>query len=93
MTETDFVGSFARESNILARQAEHFESMRKSMPEEARAFYGDYFTRYSQYFSSVSQGTGSEKLEDRGIYEAFDAALLDRHPSAIYKYVRFHMNP
>ena len=78
-------GSFVTESNILARQAEHFESMRKSMSEEARAFYGDYFTRYSQYFSSVSQGTNFEKLQESGIYEVFEGALLDKYPSAIYK--------
>ncbi|XP_076235153.1 SDR family oxidoreductase shroud [Calliopsis andreniformis] len=78
-------GSFVRESNIMLRQAEYFESMRNSMSEEARSFYGDYFTTYSQYFSSVSQGTSLQKLQDRGIYEAFEGALLDKYPSAVYK--------
>lgn len=63
------------------------------MSEEARAFYGDYFTRYSQYFSSVSQGTNVEKLQDSGIYEVFEGALLDKYPSAIYKYVSAAADP
>lgn len=61
--------------------------MERSMPTEAKTFYGDYFIRYSQYFASVAQGTGLEKLQDSGIYDAFEGALLDRYPSAIYKYV------
>ncbi|CAK9813909.1 Estradiol 17-beta-dehydrogenase 2 [Anthophora quadrimaculata] len=78
-------GSFVKESNILARQAEHFEAMRRSMSEEARTFYGDYFDTYSQYFASVTQGTKLEKLQDSRIYEVFEDALLDKYPSAIYK--------
>ncbi|XP_076299531.1 SDR family oxidoreductase shroud [Lasioglossum baleicum] len=79
-------GSFFRESNILARQAEQFETMRKSMTEEARIFYGDYFTSYSQYFGSVAKGGNLEKLPDQRIYEIFEGALLDKYPSAIYKH-------
>ncbi|OAD60364.1 Estradiol 17-beta-dehydrogenase 2, partial [Eufriesea mexicana] len=78
-------GSFVRESNILARQAEHFQAMKRSMSAEAKTFYGDYFVRYSQYFASVAQGAGLEKLQDSGIYDVFEGALLDKYPSAIYK--------
>ncbi|XP_076384024.1 SDR family oxidoreductase shroud [Megalopta genalis] len=79
-------GSFFRESNILARQTEYFETMRKSMTEEARTFYGDYFTSYSQYFGSVAHGGNLEKLPDPRIYEIFEGALLDKYPSALYKH-------
>ncbi|XP_076659781.1 SDR family oxidoreductase shroud isoform X2 [Halictus rubicundus] len=79
-------GSFFRESNILARQGEQFETMRRSMTEEARIFYGDYFTSYSQYFGSVSHGGNLEKLPDPRIYEVFEGALLDKYPSALYKH-------
>ncbi|XP_031825632.2 SDR family oxidoreductase shroud [Nomia melanderi] len=79
-------GSFFRESSILARQAEHFEAMRNSMTDEARNFYGDYFTSYSRYFGSVAQPGNLEKLTDPGIYEAFEGALLDKHPSTVYKH-------
>lgn len=79
-------GSFVRESNILARQAEHFEAMERSMSLEEKRFYGDYFTRYSQYFSSVARGTNPRKpLQDSRLYEVFEGALLDKYPSAIYK--------
>ncbi|KOC59747.1 Short-chain dehydrogenase/reductase family 9C member 7 [Habropoda laboriosa] len=78
-------GSFVKESNILARQAEHFEAMRRSMSEEARTFYGDYFDTYSQYFASVTQGTKLQKLQDSRVYEVFEGALLDKYPSAVYK--------
>lgn len=81
------IGSFVNESNILARQVEHFETMRRSMSEEAKTFYGDYFTKYSQYFSAVGQDTSLKKLQDSGVYEIFEGALLDKYPSAIYKYV------
>ncbi|XP_078034898.1 SDR family oxidoreductase shroud [Augochlora pura] len=79
-------GSFFRESNILARQTEYFETMRKSMTEDARTFYGDYFTSYSQYFGSVAHGGNLEKLPDLRIYEVFEGALLDKYPSALYKH-------
>ncbi|KAF3422673.1 hypothetical protein E2986_00245 [Frieseomelitta varia] len=77
-------GSFVTESNILARQDEHFKTMKQSMSSEAETFYDDYFARYSQYFSSVAQGGNLEKLRDSGIYEAFEGALLDKYPSAVY---------
>lgn len=57
------------------------------MSEEAKNFYGDYFTRYTQYFSSVVQSESYEKLQDPGIYEIFEGSLLDKHPLALYKYV------
>ncbi|CAL7949795.1 unnamed protein product [Xylocopa violacea] len=78
-------GSFVGESNILARQAEHFETMKRSISAEVETFYGDYFARYSQYFSSVAQGTNLKKLKDVGVYEVFEGALLDKYPSAVYK--------
>ncbi|XP_076637290.1 SDR family oxidoreductase shroud isoform X1 [Colletes latitarsis] len=78
-------GSFVGESNILARQAEHFETMKKSMSEEAKVFYGEYFDRYSKYFVSVAHGGESRKLQDPRIYKIFEGALLDKHPSAVYK--------
>lgn len=84
-------GSFVNESNILTRQVEHFEVMRRSMSEEAKTFYGDYFARYSQYFTSVGQDTSLRKLQDSGVYETFEGALLDKYPSPVYKYVYYSM--
>lgn len=73
----------------MAGQAEHFETMKDSMPLEARLFYADYFDNYSKYFSSVSRPSKLEKLQDPRIYQAFEGALLDKYPSAIYKCVLF----
>ncbi|KAK1133037.1 hypothetical protein K0M31_014400 [Melipona bicolor] len=77
-------GSFTTESNILARQRTHFKKMEKSMSSEMKTFYGDYFARYSEYFSSMARCGNLEKLQDSGIYEAFEGALLDKYPSAVY---------
>ncbi|XP_054010399.1 estradiol 17-beta-dehydrogenase 2 [Hylaeus anthracinus] len=79
-------GSFVTESNILARQAEHFETMRNSMADEAKVFYADYFARYSEYFGSVAPRGELKKLQGQRMYEVFEDALLDKHPSAIYKH-------
>lgn len=61
------------------------------MSEEAKTFYGDYFARYSQYFTSVGQDTSLRKLQDSGVYETFEGALLDKYPSPVYKYVYYSM--
>ncbi|XP_076392449.1 SDR family oxidoreductase shroud [Megachile rotundata] len=78
-------GSFIGESNIMARQTEHTQEMLDSMPKEAQSFYGDYLSSYFQYFTSVTQGSKLEKLQDSRIYKIFEGALLDKYPSAIYK--------
>lgn len=78
-------GSFIGKSNIMARQSEHMQDMLNSMPIETQNFYGDYLSSYFEYFSSVTQGTKLEKLQDTRIYQKFEGALLDKYPSAIYK--------
>lgn len=86
ITVVNFVpGSFICESNILARQSDHFETMRAAMSDEARRFYGDYFTRYSRYFNSLSRETEPRKVVNEQLYDTFEGALLDRYPSAVYK--------
>ncbi|KOX77077.1 Estradiol 17-beta-dehydrogenase 2 [Melipona quadrifasciata] len=77
-------GSFVGESNILARQSQYFKKMERAMSTEAKTFYGDYFARYSQYFSSMARCGNLDKLEDSGIFETFEGALLDKYPSAVY---------
>jgi len=72
-------------------QQAYFEKMQSSMSDEAKEFYGDYFTRYMDYFSQISQKTSVQDeenvhvLSDTKIYEIFDGALLDTYPSAIYR--------
>ncbi|KAH0952203.1 hypothetical protein HN011_000672 [Eciton burchellii] len=84
-------GGFVSESNIMRWQQAHFEKMQSSMSDEAKEFYGDYFTRYVGYFSQISQKTSVQDeenvhvLSDTKIYETFDGALLDIYPSAIYR--------
>jgi len=57
------------------------------MSDEAIQFYGDYFTRYAEYFSLISPKNQDnvKVLSDPRIYEIFDKALLDIYPSAVYK--------
>jgi len=84
-------GGFVSESNIMRWQQAHFEKMQSSMSDEAKEFYGDYFTRYANYFSQIPQKMSIQDeenvhvLSDRKIYETFDGALLDIYPSAIYR--------
>lgn len=78
-------GSFTRESNLLARQSEHFASMASAMTEEARSFYGNYFTRYSQYLSGISREIVPERLENPLLYDIFNGALTDVYPRGVYK--------
>ncbi|XP_012272345.1 estradiol 17-beta-dehydrogenase 2 [Orussus abietinus] len=77
-------GSFIQESNIMAQQPKHFDTMKAAMTKEAWSFYGNYFERYSRYLMSLSREVGPRKLEDAHFYKVFQAALLDRYPSATY---------
>ncbi|KAL0118650.1 hypothetical protein PUN28_009371 [Cardiocondyla obscurior] len=84
-------GGFITESNIMKRTRLHFDEMLEYMPDEAKRFYGNYFTRYAEYFSSVSAvcpgNEGNVKvLTEPKIYKIFDNALLDVYPSAVYRY-------
>lgn len=81
----NLTGSFVIESNILSNQKKHFQVMRNGMSKEAHTFYGDYFDRYEKYLSALARDSGPKRLENPKIYEAFNGALLDRHPSATYK--------
>ncbi|XP_043274093.1 17-beta-hydroxysteroid dehydrogenase type 2 [Venturia canescens] len=78
-------GSFIRESNLLSQQASHFEKMYSAMDQETRAFYGDYFTRYANYLSAIAPNDLPRRLMDRSIYNAFEGAILDREPKALYR--------
>ncbi|KMQ93074.1 estradiol 17-beta-dehydrogenase 2-like protein [Lasius niger] len=82
-------GGFISESNIMRRQRLHFDEMERHMSDEAKRFYGDYFTRYAEYFSQADLSSGNQDnikvLSNSRIYETFDSALLEVHPSAVYR--------
>ncbi|KAG5331381.1 BDH protein, partial [Acromyrmex heyeri] len=80
-------GGFVEESNIMKRQRLHFDEMRQHMSEEAKEFYGHYFTQYVEYFTMpyLTESRDSVKLSNPTIYETFDNALLNVYPSAIYR--------
>ncbi|XP_015585494.1 D-beta-hydroxybutyrate dehydrogenase, mitochondrial [Cephus cinctus] len=78
-------GSFAKESNILSQQVKHFEEMHNAMTEEAKLFYGNYFTKYEQYLSYFARACKPCKLENPFVYNSFEGALLGKYPSATYK--------
>lgn len=80
-------GGFITESNIMKRQQVHFNEMEEYMSDEVRQCYGNYFTRYAEYFSSASPTTdeGLKVLSDPRIYEIFDNASLDIYPSTVYR--------
>ncbi|KYM97616.1 PREDICTED: estradiol 17-beta-dehydrogenase 2 [Cyphomyrmex costatus] len=81
-------GGFVLESNIMKRQRLHFDEMRRHMSEEVQQYYGNYFTRYTEYFSmpSLTENRDNPKIvSDPRIYEIFDNALLNVYPSTIYR--------
>lgn len=66
-----------------------FDEMEQHMSDETKRFYGNYFTRYAEYFSQAGLSSGNQDnitvLSNPRIYETFDSALLDVCPSAIYR--------
>ncbi|XP_012266232.2 retinol dehydrogenase 7 [Athalia rosae] len=78
-------GSFTQESNILAKQSDHFEAMNSSMTEEAKNFYGDYLKRYEQYLAGMSREMLPRMLQQPNLYHQFDRALMDDCTRAVYK--------
>ncbi|KYQ51538.1 Estradiol 17-beta-dehydrogenase 2 [Trachymyrmex zeteki] len=81
-------GGFVLQSNIMKRQRLHFDEMRQHMSEEVKQFYGNYFTRYAEYFCmpSLTENRDHAKIiSDPKIYETFDNALLNIYPSAVYR--------
>ncbi|XP_018343330.1 PREDICTED: estradiol 17-beta-dehydrogenase 2 isoform X2 [Trachymyrmex septentrionalis] len=80
-------GGFVLQSNIMKRQPLHFDEMRRHMSEEVKQFYGNYFTRYAEYFSmpSLTENRDNIQITDPTIYETFDNALLNIYPSAVYR--------
>ena len=61
--------------------------MKWVMLKETQNFYGDYLYRYMKYFTSLVKNTTVQTIRDGRIYEIFEGAILDRYPSATYKYV------
>lgn len=83
------IGGFISQSNIMRQQRLHFDEMEQHMSDEAKQFYGNYFTRYAEFFSQVGLPFGNQDnikvLTNPRIYETFDSALLDVYPSATYR--------
>lgn len=73
----------------MRRQRLHFNEMEQHMSDEAKQFYGNYFTRYAEYFSQASLSSDNQDnikvLTNPRIYETFDSALLDVYPSTTYR--------
>jgi 3-hydroxybutyrate dehydrogenase len=76
-------GSFVLTSNIAAQQSDRAAEMRESLSKEQLDFYGDYFDRYNGYLKGLS-GEKDPQMVDSLILEAFEEALLDAPPKAIY---------
>lgn len=77
-------GSFIVQSNIMARQLDFANEMSASFSKEQQMVYGDYFKRYNNYLSFISNKKMPSKIEDPGLYATFDKALLDVFPRSQY---------
>lgn len=78
-------GSFANQSNIMARQIDNAYEMRSAFTSEQEEFYGDYFRRYNTYLAQLTVPAVPKKIDDTDMYEVFEKTLLDVVPK--YKYV------
>lgn len=78
-------GSFATQSNIMARQVDNAYEMRSAFTTEQEEFYGDYFRRYNTYLSYLMVPSVPKKIDDPNMYDVFERTLLDVVPR--YKYV------
>ncbi|XP_071869381.1 SDR family oxidoreductase shroud [Bombus fervidus] len=78
-------GSYMKDTNIFNHQADNFEAMKWVMSKEVQTFYGDYLSRYIKYFTSLVESPVLQTIQDKRVYEIFEAALLDKYPSATYK--------
>lgn len=77
-------GSFVTQSNILEAQVERSFEMCAMLSAEQSAVYGEYFRRYNAYLSTFCGKRLPVKVDDPGLYEAFDRALLDVEPRSVY---------
>lgn len=86
------IGGFVTQSSIMKNQRLYFDEMEQHMSNETKQFYGNYFTRYTKYFSQASLSSDKSNednvkvLTNPRIYEIFDGALLDIYPSTTYRW-------
>lgn len=89
-------GSFVYQSNIMARHTTNVTEMRDGFTAEQVEFYSDYFDRYNSYLSGLSGERPLSKIDDPGLYETFERALMELNPRAHYinenvKYTVYHI--
>lgn len=77
-------GSFVTQSDILAKQVERSFEMNAMLSDEQTAVYGEYFRRYNAYLSTFCGKRLPVKVDDAGLYETFDRAVLDVEPRSVY---------
>ncbi|XP_015120672.1 estradiol 17-beta-dehydrogenase 2 [Diachasma alloeum] len=78
-------GSFVMESNILLRQADHFEKMDKAMKEEAKSVYGEYFNEYRNYLRPLSQQNALKRINNERLFEIFEDVIMEEPARSTYK--------
>lgn len=77
-------GSFVMSSNIASKQQEQANEMEIQFTEEQKYFYGDYFKEYNEYLKIISGPKPLQFVDEHGILNTFQRALLDANPDSIY---------
>lgn len=77
-------GSFAQNTEIMARQIENVYEMHSEFSQEQLDFYDDYFKRYNSYLGMLSKPKPLEKINDPKFYSVFERALLETDPCIKY---------
>ncbi|XP_073975497.1 SDR family oxidoreductase shroud isoform X2 [Rhodnius prolixus] len=88
-------GSYVTQSNIMSRQIEYKENMKKEMLLEAQDVYNEYFNRFHDYLSTIPCQKELVYIQDNNLMSKFDKALLSNKPAISYvnsptRYKFFH---
>ncbi|XP_044731330.1 D-beta-hydroxybutyrate dehydrogenase, mitochondrial [Chrysoperla carnea] len=83
-------GSFITQSKIMDRLKKDRMEIENNLTEEKQLFYNNYIENYYDYLTMIPSSNRIEKINDKKLYEKFEAALKDQNPKTIYKHEPFN---
>ncbi|XP_025833834.1 D-beta-hydroxybutyrate dehydrogenase, mitochondrial [Agrilus planipennis] len=77
-------GSFIAQSNIMMSHQNNCNEMYQNLTQEQQMFYKNYFVKYNSYLNQLSKPKSPKKIDDFGLYEELEKAILHVSPKAKY---------
>ena len=68
----------------MARQKYHALEMESALSDEQKKFYDPYFRDFHSYLTAIPKNEKLTQLNDDGLYEKFNDALLNKNPKSNY---------